>query len=214
MRLSWLRWFSSLSCQAVAANGPSVPAAVAEAAPEPTPDLRPVGQHALTESPPVTVPDLDRLVGVGFTVDEVVAEIERRGVLKLPDPDEREHIQRLPRGDRLLDIMEKPRNLLTTAAISRYGQRQAGAPNLEQWQAARAASAQQVAYQGPGQMAAQSPQQQQCAQYQLRRAALNNQITALTSQRQLMKRRGESTITITMQIEHLERERDALVSPL
>ncbi len=197
---------------------PSPTGASAEPTPEPTPestpDSRPVGEHPLTESPPVTVADLDRLLSLGFTVDEVISEIERRGVLKLPDPAEREHIQRLPRGDRLLDTMEKPGNLLTTAAVSRYGHRQAGAPNMEQWHAARAFSARQVALRGPGGEPDLSPQQQQCVEYLRRHAALTDQINALCSQRQTMKRRGQSTVTITMQIERLERERDALVSPL
>lgn len=170
------------------------------------------GQHLLTASPPVTVPDLDRLFDLGFNADEVVAEVERRGVLKRPEPAEREHIQRLPRGDRLLEVMETPRNLLTVDALTRFGQRQAGAPNLEQRQSARNAAARASNYPAAVQTV-NVRQQQQVSEYQWRRSALVNRISNLRQQRAAMLRRGEMTGTITIEIERLERELAAIVPP-
>ncbi len=51
-------------------------------------------------------------------------------------------------------------------------------------------------------------------EFQRRQAALNGQIAALTNKRVAMQRRGEITASITMEIDRLKRERDALVPPL
>lgn len=183
----------------------------AQETPDLSPPTPPVGRHALTASPPVTVPDLDRLVGVGFTNEQIVSEIIRRGVLRKPDSAERTHILSLPRGDRLLDTMEAPANLLTADAATRYGQRQAGAPNFEQWQEARAASARAAAY--PVAVQTSNVRQQQYAAYQRRRGELATQISTLKQQRLAMQRRGEIVAMITIQIERLERELAAIVPP-
>ena len=179
---------------------------------EPTAAPLTVGRHDLTASPPVTVSDLDRLVDLGMTNDQVVSEIERRGVLKLPDPGERAHIQRLPRGDRLLDTMESPKNLLTAEAVTRFGQRQAGAPNIEQWQAARSPAARTGVY--PASAQASSVRQQQYSDYQQRKNALSSQIFTLKQRRLAMQRRGRGTTMIGIEIDRLERELTALVPPV
>ena len=187
-------------------------AVTVEATPEPTAEPATAGRHPLTGSPPVTVPDLDRLIGLGMTNDQVVSEVERRGVLKLPDAGERAHIQRLPRGDRLLDTLESPKNLLTADAVTRFGQRQAGAPNIEQWQAAQSASTRAGTY--PASVQVGSVRQQQYLDYQQRRNALASQIYTLKQRRLVMQRRGEGTTMIGIEIDRLERELAALIPPV
>lgn len=172
------------------------------------------GRHALTESPPMTVADLDRLVSVGFTTEQTVSEIERRGVLHLPEPTERDHILALPSGSRLLDAMDSPKNLLDDSGLAIYGKQQAGAPNLEQLKSTRQAMARQAVFQTQAGLLPSSSRQQLMAEFQRRQAALNSQIAALLNKRGAMQRRGEITASITMEIDRLKRERDALVPPL
>ena len=186
----------------------------ADEATPPAPGSKSGGRHALTESPPVTVADLDRLVSVGFTPDQVVSEIERRGVLHLPEPTEREHIQTLPSGSRLLDAMDSPKNLLEDSAAARYGQRQAGAPNFEQLRSMQASAAQQAVFRNQAGLPATNARQQQSADYQRRLNALSLQIYTLKQKRAAMQRRGEVTAAITIEIDRLEREKAALVPPL
>lgn len=182
------------------------PSSVPEAETEPPP-----GQHRLTASPPVTVPDLDRLVGLGFTSDAIVSEIERRGVLKLPETGERAHIQGLPRGERLLDVMESPKNLLSADAVGRYGHRLAGGPNLEQLQEAQAAAMHLSPYDISAQ--AGSIRQQQSAEYQRKKNDLAQRLFSLKQRRSTMQRHGEVTAMISVEIDRLEREAAALVPP-
>ncbi len=188
---------TSEAAQETAAAAPT-PEPKSESKPEPLP----AGRHALTASPPATAADLDRLLNVGFTPDEVLAEVERRGVLRRPDAAERAHILTLPRGERLLDAMEAPGNLLSTAALNLYARFPAGVLNPAQYQASQNFPANNY-----------TTRNQQTAEYQQRSKALAQRIAQLKKRRTAMQQRGEMTATITMEIDRLEREAAALVPP-
>ena len=172
---------------------------------ESKPEPLPAGRHPLTASPPATAADLDRLLNVGFTPDEVLAEVERRGVLRRPDAAERAHILTLPRGERLLDAMEAPGNLLSAAALNLYARFPAGVLNPAQYQASQNFPANNYAH---------TTRNQQMAEYQQRSNALAQRIAQLKKRRTAMQQRGEMTATITMEIDRLEREAAALVPPV
>lgn len=187
--------------------------AAAAATPEPKPEPLPAGRHALIASPPVTAADLDRLLNVGFTPDEVLAEVARRGVLRRPDTGERAHILTLPRGERLLDAMEAPGNLLSANALILYGQYPAGLPNPQQYRTNQNTLASNYAYAMQAQGRASSLHDQQAAEYQRRSDDLARRIATLKKRRTTMQQRGEMIATITLEIDRLEREAAALGTP-
>lgn len=165
------------------------------------------GSHALTASQPATLPDMRRMFSNGFSVEVIVSEVQRRGVLRRPDADESRQIQALPEGQRLLDAMESPRNLLTPAAVAGFARRQGGS-GVVPGQAPTVPSGTYNTSSGPS--PADTARRQGLADLQRRRAELTQKIAAMKQRRRQMQLRGEGVHLIGIEIDRLERELEAL----
>ena len=186
---------------AAAGPGPEPPGAESAAPPPP-------GRPPLPAAPPVEPIDLDRMLAQGFSADEVLAAIRRRGVLRAPDPFESARIARWPDGARLVEAMTAPENVLMPKAAELHGRLLATGVNLEQAQNAanlvRAGRPPSTAYQ----TAYYQPTLQ--TNNRNRRQELSQRLTQLRTQYKEQTRRGETGAIVGMEIERLQRELDAL----